>query len=76
MNVSDIEIIADTLCNILDWDSNNLEEDFIICLKENDVQISQEQALEIISHYLKIDAKTRCSARFDYKRFISDHCTF
>lgn len=76
MKTADIEIIADTLCNVFDWDSENLEKDFIECLKENEIDISREAALTLIHRYLELDTKMRSSPQFDYNKFISSHCTF
>lgn len=72
MNSQNIEIIADTLCNLFDWDSEDLKLDFINSLKENDIQITNQIAEKIFDDFTSLDAKTRNSPSFDYKKFISD----
>ena len=72
MNSQHIEIIADTLCNLFDWDSEDLKLDFISSLKENDVQIENQVAEKIFDDFVSLDAVTRNSPRFDYQKFISD----
>lgn len=72
MNNQNLEIIADTLCNIFDWDSEDLKSDFINSLKENDVQINEKTAEKIFDDFTNLDAKTRNSPSFDYQKFISD----
>lgn len=76
MKTADIEIIADTLSNLFDWDSENFEQDFINCLAENEIDISREAALRLFHRYLELDTKMRSSPQFDYNQFILNHCTF
>lgn len=72
MHYQQFEIIADTLCNLFDWDSQDLKMDFMNSLKENDVQITDQVAEKIFDDFVRLDAKTRNSPRFDYQKFISD----
>lgn len=65
-----IEIISDTLCNIFNWDSQNLKLDFINSLVENNIQIPLEVAEKIFDDFVKLEASVRCSPSFDYYEFI------
>lgn len=73
MYSQDIEIIADTLCNIFDWDSQDLRSDFIQALKENDLHISSELAEKIFDNFINLDVVTRSSPGFNFHEFISAH---
>jgi len=67
-----IEIIADTLCNIFDWDSTDLKSDFINALKQNEIKIDNEIAKKIFDDFMNLDAVIRCSPEFNYQEFISN----
>ena len=74
MDKQQVEVIADTLCNIFDWDSQNPLLDFMSSLNENDISISNEVAKKIYEDFINLDALTRCSPEFDYQRFILGRC--
>ena len=71
MHTQNIELIADTLSNIFDWDSKNLKSDFIKSLKENEIRVPFEIAEKIFDDFINLDVKTRNSPSFDYQQFIS-----
>jgi hypothetical protein len=73
MYSKEIEIIADTLCNIFDWDSSDLKSDFINALKQNNIQLKNEIAEKIFDDFMTLDAVTRSSPDFNYQEFISSH---
>ncbi len=68
----EIEIIADTLCNLFDWDSTDLKSDFINSIKQNNITLNDSIIEKIFDDFMDLDALTRCSPSFNYKQFISN----
>jgi hypothetical protein len=70
MYSQEIEIIADTLSNLFDWDSTDLKSDFINALKQNEIKLENKIAEKIFDDFMNLDALTRCSPGFNYQEFI------
>ena len=70
MHQQEIEIIADTLSSIYDWDSLDLKSDFINAVKKNNINLSDQTIEKILNDFFDLDALTRCSPRFNYHEFI------
>lgn len=70
MDTQNIELIADILSNIFDWDSQDLKYDFIQSLLENEISISSVTAEKIFDEYMSLEATVRNSPEFDFHKFI------
>jgi hypothetical protein len=69
------EAIADTLSNIFDLETDDLEADFHQVLILNDIILPQKTMNRIFEDYLSLDPLLRSSPAFDRIQFVKDRCT-
>lgn len=70
LNETNEAIIINTLSNIFDWDSENLEEDFCKLISYDLQIIDYDLAKKIFNDYNKISPIEREAIDFDYYLFL------
>jgi len=66
----DIEIICNSLANIYDWDSENLENDFILFIKSEIPHLERDRIEKIINDFERLPAEQKNSINFNYREFV------
>lgn len=67
---SDFNILSNTLSNLYDWDSEDLENDFIQFAKKELPHISDEKLKKLFRDYNELSPLQRDHVAFDTKGFI------
>ena len=73
MNPNDIKQIKASLSNIYDWESQNLEEDFVDFLAKEIPSLDRGKVRSLFRAFDQIPAKDRDSVSFNYESFIEKH---
>ena len=64
--------IAITLANIYDWDSNDLQRDFVNHITGLHNSVSKDMAIKIFNTYDNLPTNIRDDIQFDYNSFLAD----
>lgn len=76
LSKNELDLITDTLANVYDWESENIERDFVALLK-HEVPLLQDKKIEaLFIAFDKLPAKERMSPDFDHHAFIKNHLAF
>lgn len=68
---TEIEILTSTLPNILDWESDDIQKDFVHFVCEENEILSPEKASELLNRYLELPPLERDELTFDIEGFIT-----
>lgn len=66
------QIIINTLANIYDWESENLEEDFCNFICKEVKSVDQDFAKKIFSEFDQLNPIEKNSMNFDYSNFLEE----
>ncbi|MBP9673861.1 MAG: hypothetical protein KBD63_02100 [Bacteriovoracaceae bacterium] len=69
ISYNEIIIIADFLANMHDWQVSSLEEEFVTCVTQN-TNLSNEEALKLVTIFLEIPVQKRFNKKFSHKKFV------
>lgn len=73
MNNYEMNILIDSLQSCLNWNGENLEEDFSKFISQEIPEVSKEEAEKILQDFLNLSPIERASINFDYYKFLSKY---
>lgn len=71
-----LKLISNSLVNIFDWDSENLEGEFVAFLKHELPFIEERKLESLFLAFNKIPPKIRMSVDFDHEEFVRSQLDF
>lgn len=66
----DYSIIKDSLANVMDWDSENLEKDFVSLITTEIPNLPQAKVVKMFEQFISLHPIQRDAIDFDFQAFI------
>jgi hypothetical protein len=68
----DYSIITDSLANLMDWDSENLEKDFVSLIATEIPNLPQDKVIKMFEQFICLHPIQRDALDFDFQAFIQN----